>query len=218
MGANDSTTTTTMQRMVLKESQSPSAERPRHKRAPSNVKEVEEKDEDDDADQDTRQVVLVCYGAKGSYYLQFSDCTQAWDNIPQSLHSKLLSRKSSVMPPVSSLSISESGNWLAVFADGSFASSGFTLSSKLRDCLFAEDEAQPLLFTFAPHDGWVLVMDNGNLAYERLPSTLESLLGKRNAKMDARVCELQISGHGGWFVRFEDGECEWEGLPQVGGG
>jgi hypothetical protein len=153
---------------------------------------------------------MICYGPKGSFYVQFNDHSQAWNNIPQSLHSKLQSRNS-LMPPLICLSISVASNWLAIFADGSFATSGFPLSPKLQNCL-SELDAQPLLFKFAPHDGWVLVLDDGTIVYERLPSTLEQLLSRRS-KVDESICELQISGYGSWFVRFSDGECEWEGLP-----
>ena len=157
-----------------------------------------------------RSLVAVSYGPKGSFYLQFNDWSQAWDNIPQSLQLKLESRNRH-LPPLNCLSISDSNNWLAVFADGSFATSEFILSPVLRNCLTNSD-SQPRLFKFAPHDGWVLVLDDGSISYERIPSTLEQLLSRRS-KLDAHICEIEISGYGAWFVRFRDGECEWEGLP-----
>jgi hypothetical protein len=30
---------------------------------------------------------------------------------------------------------------------------------------------------------------------------------------DAPIDTVSLSGFGGWFVRFKDGECEWEALP-----
>ena len=51
------------------------------------------------------------------------------------------------------------------------------------------------------------------MAHERLPSTLQALLSRRNVS-DPPIDQITISGFGGWFIRFADGECEWEALPK----
>jgi hypothetical protein len=165
---------------------------------------------EDDADDSTleRDLTLVSFGPKGSFYLKFSDSISLWESVPPSLQSKLKGRSSS-LPGVVSISISSSSQWLVVFLDGSFATSGFPLSLKLKhELMDSEDTSELSLFLFAPADGWILIRKSGALAYERLPTGLDMLLRRRGSN-DAAVQTLSISGFGGWFIRFADGECEW---------
>ena len=76
----------------------------------------------------------------------------------------------------------------------------------------APTDAEVSLFEFSPAGGWVLVREDGTMAWERLPSSLEVVL-KRRTKMDSPVVQLSISGIGGWFVQFQDCECLWDSVP-----
>ncbi|KAJ3330615.1 hypothetical protein HDU91_003532, partial [Kappamyces sp. JEL0680] len=99
--------------------------------------------------------------------------------------------------------------------DGSFATSGFPLHGKLKkELMDADDPSELALFLFAPADGWLLCRQNGTMAYERLPTGLDFLL-KRRTRLDSPIAQITISGFGGWFVRFADGECEWEAIPKA---
>ena len=146
---------------------------------------------------------------------RWSDGTQAWDNLPPTLHQKL-SNRSKALPGVSNLAISMDNNWLILFKDGSFANSGFPITPKLQDSLF-EDSA-PALFTFAPAGGWVLVRGDGTIAFDKLPSTLHAWIENRTAESEM-ISKISISSYGGWFVLTKDKfkllirTYAWEGLP-----
>ncbi|KAJ3049666.1 hypothetical protein HK097_009359 [Rhizophlyctis rosea] len=153
--------------------------------------------------------VAACFGPRNGWYLRWSEGTSGWQHLPPTLHAKLESRLPS-LPGVQLLSVSELGQWFVSFDDGSFATSGFSADGRLREALDAGAEVTGLCF--APGGGWVLWREDGTISWERLPSTLVELLQKRR-KGDPFVERIEISKLGGWFVRFADKECEWEGLP-----
>jgi hypothetical protein len=162
---------------------------------------VSHEEEDVDGDYIDRDVSYVSFGTKGSWYVRWTDGTSAWESLPPGLQSKLSSRNKS-LPPVSSLAISGENQWVVIFSDGSFATSGFAMSGKFNEAFF--DDIEPKLFIFAPAGGWLLVRQDGSMAWERLPSTLDLLLQRRTVH-DPPIQQIAISGFGGWFVRFLDG-------------
>ncbi|KAI8925390.1 hypothetical protein BC831DRAFT_461370 [Entophlyctis helioformis] len=160
-----------------------------------------------------RDVVYMAFGPRGAFYVRWSDGSSAWENIPPMLHTKLYGRMKH-LPSVQSMSMPEMNQWITVFSDGSFATSGFPLYGKLKDALQdppVDSELKSLVF--APGGGWLLTRDDGTMAWERLPTGLDELL-RRRTRSDAPLDRVAISGYGGWFVRFADGECEWEAIPK----
>lgn len=141
-----------------------------------------------------KDVILCCFAPKGGFYFQCADGSAIWSNLPPSLHQKLYKRNQN-LPRLISLSVSDTQDWLVIFQDGSFATSGFSLSPKLRSCL-ANDDSTPILFKFGPHQAWVLVRADGTVESERLPTGLDMLL-KRRSKFDAPIKDLQINSFGG---------------------
>ncbi|KAI8908909.1 hypothetical protein EDD86DRAFT_206387 [Gorgonomyces haynaldii] len=161
---------------------------------------------------DQQRRLVYCALGKDSWYCRFDDGISCWDNLPQTLHYKLWNRSRS-LPPVRSLAIMDQ-QWIAIFSDGSIASSGFAMNAKLRKELQDPDsESGVRLLAFAPGGGWIVVRYDGTMSWERLPSGLDTLIRRRHPQ-DPPVELLSISMFGGWFVRFEDGECEFEGLPK----
>ncbi|KAJ8331785.1 hypothetical protein BDV3_001215 [Batrachochytrium dendrobatidis] len=160
-----------------------------------------------------RDVVYVAFGPRGGWYVRWSDGSSAWEQIPPSLHTKLYGRMRN-LPHAECISISEMSQWVTVFGDGSFATSGFPVYGKLKEALHdPPQDAELKTLIFAPGGGWLLMRDDGSMAWERLPSGLDELL-KRRTKADAPVDCVSISGFGGWFLRFTDGECEWDAIPK----
>jgi hypothetical protein len=157
----------------------------------------------------SRDVSYITFGPKGGWYVLWNDNTSAWDSIPDLLSLKLRNRNKT-LPRVISLSIDNDSNWVCIFADGSFATSGFVMPAPMKQSFF--DGEGPSKFTFAPAGGWIMVYSDGTMAWERLPSGLNELL-KRRSIYDSKLVNLSISQFGGWFARFEDGECEWEAIP-----
>lgn len=131
---------------------------------------------------------------------RWSDGSAAWDHIPTTLHQKLCNRNKS-LPGVVNMAISMDNSWLVLFKDGSFANSGFPITPKLEDSLF--DDSPPVLFTFAPAGGWVLMRQDGTLSWDKLPTSLNSWLSDRSPQ-DSKISKLTISSYGGWFVMTED--------------
>lgn len=157
----------------------------------------------EDAETDEEIDVTLCIFGPKSWFMRFDDCSQAYENLPAYLSSKLCDRNSR-LPHIVSISI-QGDRWVVIFLDGSFTTSGFPLHGKLRNALMdPEDDSEPALFLFAPGDGWLLVRQNKSVVYERLPAGLEELL-KRRSKLDPSIQQVSISGFGGWFIRFEDG-------------
>ncbi|KAI8896740.1 hypothetical protein BC833DRAFT_596323 [Globomyces pollinis-pini] len=197
---------------------SPDSTTPDMKKVPLNHIELSHDKHDDhqvdphsDIDSDVdRHVTNMAFGSRGSWFVRWSDGSLAWDQIPPSLHNKLFKRHK-FLPTVKSLSISSNNDWLIVFDDGSFATSGFPMYGRLKESL--ADESDPVNFVFAPAGGWLLIRENGSMAWERLPTSLDELL-KRRTQLDPAIEQISISGFGGWFVRFADGECEWEAIPK----
>ena len=151
-----------------------------------------------------RDVVYVAFGPRGGWYVRWSDGSSAWEQIPPSLHTKLYGRMRN-LPHAECISISEMSQWVTVFGDGSFATSGFPVYGKLKEALHdPPQDAELKTLIFAPGGGWLLMRDDGSMAWERLPSGLDELL-KRRTKADAPVDCVSISGFGGWFLRFTDG-------------
>jgi hypothetical protein len=173
---------------------------------PDPIANMEEKivsHEEDNDDYIDRDVSYVAFGPKGAWYVKWTDGTSAWELLAPNLHTKLAGRNKS-LPSVASLSISSENQWVTVFKDGSFATSGFPMSGKMKEAFF--HDVEPKLFIFAPAGGWLLVRQDGSMNWERLPSSLDLLL-KRRMVQDPPIQQIAISGFGGWFIRFSDGYC-----------
>lgn len=158
------------------------------------VNQLEEEDEDED-------ITMVSFGPKGAWHVKWAGGTSSWEFLEPSLHSKLKSRNKN-LPELVSLSMSNDNHWVAIFKDGSFATSGFLMTSKMQEAFF--DDYEPFKFIYAPAGGWLLLRIDGSLAWERLPTGLDQLL-RRRAPGDSSIEQITISGFGGWFVRFKDG-------------
>jgi hypothetical protein len=155
-------------------------------------------------------VAQLTIGPSNSFYIRWADHSASWELLTQNLSLKLRNRNKN-LPKTFSLSIDVDGKWLIIFADGSFASSPFTMPAQMKKA-FLSDNAEPELFLFAPAGGWILLYNDGSIAWERLPTGLDELL-RRRTKSDSKIVQISISAFGGWFLSFADGECEWEGLP-----
>lgn len=166
--------------------------------------------------------VKSCVLGRNSFILQLKDLS-CWPtrNIPAALHSKLHGR-SPLLPLVKSVALAQDGCWIVIYQDGNFAkSSTFTLQGKLKTELEDPTEESPIkLFCFAPGGGWIILRENGHLAWERMPTGLDSLLSRRPADFPP-VDHVTINSIGSWFVRFKDGyntfdtrECDWESIPK----
>ena len=142
---------------------------------------------------------LVLCGRNG-WYMRWTDGSQAWDNLPQTLHHKIISR-SKLLPGIINMSVAMDNSWLLLFRDGSFTNSGFPITPKLAESLF--EDSPPVLFTFAPAGGWVLVRDDGSVSWDKLPTTLNAWLLKRT-KQSPKISRISISSFGGWFVMTAD--------------
>jgi hypothetical protein len=172
-----------------------------HENIPVLDEKITSHEEEEDEDYIDRDVSYVAFGGKGAWYVKWTDGTSAWESLAPSLHTKLAGRNKS-LPSVISLSISSDNQWVCIFKDGSFATSGFPMSGKMRDAFF--EDIEPKLFLFAPAGGWLLVRQDGSMDWERLPSSLDLLL-KRRSIHDPPIQQIAISGFGGWFIRFLDG-------------
>lgn len=158
----------------------------------------------------SRTLAYIALGPRGSWFTRWSDGHTVWEGIPATLHTKLHGR-SSQLPHVRSLSMLGQSEWVVVFDDGSICSSGFGLFGRLTAEL---DACQVKCLVLAPACGWLLVRLDGSVSYERLPTGLSGLLERRTS-IDPPIDQVCISGVGAWFVRFTDGECLWNGLPDV---
>lgn len=161
---------------------------------------------------DEREVVIMAFGTKESWFLGFDDASFASDMIPQSLSQKIQARNVA-LPPVKICAIASDDNWLIIFADYSLATSGFNFDVSLEAALMNCDSAI-VIFSFAPAGGWFLAREDGGMEWERLPTSLNELL-RRRLKGDPAVTQIAISGFGGWFCRFSDGECEFDSIPSA---
>ncbi|ORX50083.1 hypothetical protein BCR36DRAFT_327642 [Piromyces finnis] len=145
-----------------------------------------------------KKIKLLIFGTRDSWYIQYENGEEAWNNIPTFLQWRLEVQKK-IYPNVlvTWLSMSSDGwCWFVRFADGSIAWRTTIVSLHL---LLEKHHTNGTVskVIFCRNNRWVVIFCDGQVAYNEIPYSLEYEL----KKYPHHIQDVTISGRKEWIIK-----------------
>jgi len=145
-----------------------------------------------------KKIKLLIFGTRDSWYIQYENGEESWNNIPTFLQWRLEVQKK-LYPNVwvTWLSMSSDGwCWFVRFADGSIAWRTTIVSLHL---LLEKHHTKGTVskVTFCRNNGWVVIFCDGQVAYSEIPYSLEAEL----TNYPHQIQDVTISGRKEWIIK-----------------
>jgi len=145
-----------------------------------------------------KKVKLLIFGTRDSWYIQYENGEESWNNIPTFLQWRLeVQKKLYPNVLVTWLSMSSDGwCWFVRFADGSIAWRTTIVSLHL---LLEKHHTKGTVskVTFCRNNGWVVIFCDGQVAYSDIPYSLEAEL----MNYPHHIQDITISGRKEWIIK-----------------
>ena len=145
-----------------------------------------------------------------SFFLSKDDGGLYWDEcLPKRLATKIRNEiNQSEDGSLRYLACGPNESHYAKFTSGKSLWSVSAIDEELRNVMNTFDVQRVAFGSFGTSPSWIVIGENGKVAWRNLPSRLHAQLSKRTEDM-AAPCEVSLGEHGSYFIRYLDGENDY---------
>ncbi len=156
--------------------------------------------------------VTITKGRKGtSFFLSKDDGRTYWDEcLPPRLNERMEKEvnSSSVDRNLRYLACGPNNSYYAKLVSGQSFWSISTPDQEFKNVMDLFEVQRVAFGSFASGPSWIVIGQNGKVAWRNLPSRLDTQLSKRTSEM-AAPCEVSLGEQGSYFIRYLDGEIDF---------
>ena len=146
-----------------------------------------------------------------SFFISKDDGRYYWDEcLPPRLVQRMKdeAKSSTVDGSLRYLACGPNNSYYARLVSGQSFWSICTVDEEFRNVMELFDVQRVAFGSFVAGPSWIVIGQNGKVAWRNLPCRLDMLLSKRTSQM-AAPCEISLGEHGSYFIRFMDGEIDY---------
>ncbi len=156
--------------------------------------------------------IAITRGAIGnSFFVSKDDGRAYWDEgLPNRLINRLEDEKisSNNNGAIRYLVCGPKQSYYAQLVSGQSLWSISTVDEEFRNVMDTFEVQRVAFGPFTTGPSWIIIGQNGKVAWRNLPCRLDMLLSKRTSSMSA-PCEVSLGEYGSYFIRFLDGEIDY---------
>ena len=156
-----------------------------------------------------RHIAITKNNKETSFFISKDDGRAYWDEcFPRRLLDRIGDEADSSSKALSYLSCGPKDTYYAKMDSGESFWSISPLDEEFKNVMDFFEAKRVAFGSFASAPSWIVIGENGKVAWKNLPCKLDVLLSKRTSAM-ASPSEVSLGDQGSYFIRFLDGEIDY---------